>query len=76
MKSKDVKLRRAGPTDFAKVAEMHYRRGGSPWPESWAGLLDVIRQPKMWAHGEVPGGAESVRGGACGSPRPAASCWA
>ncbi|MEE6139432.1 GNAT family N-acetyltransferase [Mycobacterium sp. 050128] len=50
MKSKDVKIRRAGPGDFEKVAAMHY----PVWRRSFAGiledhLLDVIATPKLWA---------------------------
>lgn len=55
MKSSDVKIRRAGPKDFAKVAEMHY----PPWRQSWAGiledyLLDVIATPQVWADVSYP----------------------
>jgi len=55
VKSKDVKIRRAGPNDFAKVAEMHY----PPWRKSWAGILDdhvldVIATPKLWATVNYP----------------------
>ncbi|WP_077081736.1 GNAT family N-acetyltransferase [Mycobacterium numidiamassiliense] len=55
MKSTDVKIRRAGPTEFAKVADMHY----PVWRRSWAGmiedyLLDVIGTPKLWAEVKYP----------------------
>jgi GNAT superfamily N-acetyltransferase len=55
VKSKDVKLRRAGPSDFEKVAEMHF----PVWRKSWAGivedyLLDLIATPKWWATVSYP----------------------
>jgi GNAT superfamily N-acetyltransferase len=55
VKSSDVKIRRAGPNDFAKVAEMHF----PVWRQSWAGivedyLLDVMATPKFWAEVSYP----------------------
>ncbi|WAJ46986.1 GNAT family N-acetyltransferase [Mycobacterium sp. Aquia_216] len=55
MKSKDVKIRRAGPSDFEKVAAMHY----PVWRQSLAGILedhvlDVISTPKLWATVKYP----------------------
>jgi GNAT superfamily N-acetyltransferase len=55
VKSSDVKIRRAGPNDFAKVAEMHY----PVWRQSWNGILedyilDVIATPKWWATVSYP----------------------
>lgn len=46
----DVRIRRAGPDDFARVAEMHY----PVWRRSWAGVLpdatlDVLGSPRRWA---------------------------
>lgn len=45
-----VTIRRAGPGDFAPVAEMHY----PVWRQSWAGILpdstlDVLGSPRRWA---------------------------
>lgn len=45
-----ITIRRAGPDDFAPVAEMHY----PVWRQSWAGLLpdstlDVLGSPRRWA---------------------------
>lgn len=55
MKSKDVSIRRAGPSDFEKVAAMHY----PVWRRSFAGilddyLLDLIATPKLWATVKYP----------------------
>ena len=55
MKSKDVKIRRAGPSDFEKVSEMHF----PVWRQSLAGIvedfvLDVIATPKFWATVRYP----------------------
>ena len=55
MKSSDVKIRRAGPNDFAKVAEMHY----PVWRQSLNGILedhlvDLIGSPKEWATVKYP----------------------
>lgn len=55
MKSKDVKIRRAGPSDFEKVSEMHY----PVWRQSLAGIvedfvLDVIATPRFWATVSYP----------------------
>jgi GNAT superfamily N-acetyltransferase len=55
VKSGDVKIRRAGPNDFAKVAEMHY----PVWRRSWNGILedylvDLIGSPKEWATVKYP----------------------
>ena len=55
MKSSDVKIRRAGPNDFAKVAEMHY----PVWRQSWNGILedylvDVIGNAERWATVSYP----------------------
>jgi GNAT superfamily N-acetyltransferase len=55
VKSKDVKIRRAGPSDFDKVATMHY----PVWRKSWAGILenhvlDVLATPKLWATVKYP----------------------
>ena len=36
MKSSDVKIRRAGPNEFEKVAEMHF----PVWRRPWAGMLE------------------------------------
>ncbi|BBZ74496.1 hypothetical protein MPRS_55890 [Mycobacterium paraseoulense] len=46
----DVTIRRAGPNDFARVAEMHY----PVWRQSWTGILpdstlDVLGSPRRWA---------------------------
>jgi GNAT superfamily N-acetyltransferase len=48
-KSGDIRIREAKPTDFAKVAQMHY----PVWRQSWSGiladfLLDLIATPKQW----------------------------
>lgn len=45
-----VAIRRAGPNDLARVAEMHY----PVWRRSWAGILsdatlDVLGSPRRWA---------------------------
>ncbi|OBA60248.1 GNAT family acetyltransferase [Mycobacterium sp. 1100029.7] len=55
MKSSDVKLRKAGPNDFDKVAQMHY----PVWRQSWDGIvdlfvLDVIATPTLWATEKYP----------------------
>jgi GNAT superfamily N-acetyltransferase len=55
VKPKDIKIRKAGPSDFEKVAAMHY----PVWRESWAGILDdhvldVIATPKLWATVKYP----------------------
>ena len=55
MKAKDVKIRRAGPSDFDKVAAMHY----PVWRNSWVGILedhliDLIATPKLWATVKYP----------------------
>jgi GNAT superfamily N-acetyltransferase len=55
VKPSDVQIRRAGPSDFEKVAEMHY----PVWRQSWAGLvedfmLDVIATPAIWAEVSYP----------------------
>lgn len=55
MKSKDVKIRRAGPGDFEKVAAMHY----PVWRRSFAGilddyLLDLIATPQLWVTVKYP----------------------
>lgn len=55
MKSSDVKIRRAAPNEFAKVAAMHF----PVWKQSWAGiieeyLLDVMATPKFWAEVRYP----------------------
>ena len=55
MKSSDVKIRRAEPKEFAKVAEMHF----PVWKQSWAGMiddymLDVMATPKWWAEVKYP----------------------
>ncbi|WP_077089998.1 GNAT family N-acetyltransferase [Mycobacterium rhizamassiliense] len=55
MKSPDVKIRRAEPTEFEKVAEMHY----PVWRQSWSGIiedfmLDLIATPKFWATVSYP----------------------
>ena len=55
MKSPDVKIRRAGPADFEKVAQMHY----PVWRQSWSGIiedfmLDLIATPKFWATVSYP----------------------
>jgi GNAT superfamily N-acetyltransferase len=55
VKSSDVKIRRAGPNEFEKVAEMHF----PVWRQSWAGMLeaymlDVIATPKWWATVSYP----------------------
>jgi GNAT superfamily N-acetyltransferase len=51
----DVNIRRAGPSDFAKVAEMHY----PVWRRSWSGMvedfmLDLIATPTMWVEVTYP----------------------
>jgi GNAT superfamily N-acetyltransferase len=55
VKSSDIKIREAKPTDFAKVAEMHY----PVWRQSWAGILadymlDMLGTPKLWATQTYP----------------------
>lgn len=45
-----ITIRRAGPNDFARVAEMHY----PIWRQSWTGVLpdstlDVLGSPRRWA---------------------------
>lgn len=55
MKSSDVKIRRAEPKEFAKVAQMHF----PVWKQSWAGIiedymLDVMATPKWWAEVKYP----------------------
>jgi GNAT superfamily N-acetyltransferase len=55
VKSSDVKIRRAEPREFAKVAEMHF----PVWKLSWAGIiedymLDVMATPKWWAEVKYP----------------------
>ncbi len=55
MKSSDVKIRRAEPKEFAKVAQMHF----PVWKASWAGIiedymLDVMATPKWWAEVKYP----------------------
>ena len=55
MKSRDIRIRAAKPSDFAKVAEMHYL----VWRQSWAGivadyLLDIIGTPHHWATHSYP----------------------
>jgi GNAT superfamily N-acetyltransferase len=55
VKSRDVKIRRAGPNDFEKVSQLHY----PSWRTSWAGILedhvlDVIATPKLWATVKYP----------------------
>jgi GNAT superfamily N-acetyltransferase len=55
VKSKDVIIRRAGPTDFAKVSEMHF----PSWRKSWAGILDdyvldLIATPQLWVTVKYP----------------------
>ncbi|OBI10364.1 GNAT family acetyltransferase [Mycobacterium scrofulaceum] len=45
-----VTIRRAGPSDYVVVAEMHY----PVWRQSWAGVLpdstlDVLGSPRRWA---------------------------
>lgn len=55
MKSSDIKIRKAGPRDFEKVAEMHY----PVWRQSWTGIvedfmLDVMATPKWWATVSYP----------------------
>jgi len=48
--SGDLRIRRAEPTDFPEVAEMHY----AVWRRSWAGILtapvlDILGPAKRWA---------------------------
>jgi GNAT superfamily N-acetyltransferase len=48
-RSGDIRIREAKPTDFAKIAAMHY----PVWRQSWSGivddfLLDMIESPKQW----------------------------
>jgi GNAT superfamily N-acetyltransferase len=55
VKSGDVKIRRAGPDDYAKVAEMHY----PVWRKSWSGIvedfvLDIITTPEIWVKVAYP----------------------
>jgi GNAT superfamily N-acetyltransferase len=55
VKSTDVKIRRAAPKDFAKVADMHF----PVWKLSWEGivedyLLEVMATPKFWAEVRYP----------------------
>jgi GNAT superfamily N-acetyltransferase len=55
VKSSDIRIREAKPTDFAKVAEMHY----PVWRRSWAGILadymlDMLGTPKRWATKTYP----------------------
>ncbi|KLO47175.1 GNAT family acetyltransferase [Mycobacterium nebraskense] len=50
MKSRDIRIREAKPSDFDKVAEMHYL----VWRQSWNGILadymlDIIGTPRLWA---------------------------
>ncbi|SOJ54482.1 hypothetical protein MSIMFB_01974 [Mycobacterium simulans] len=50
MKSRDIRIREAKPTDFVRVAAMHY----PVWRQSWSGiiathLLDMLAQPNRWA---------------------------
>ena len=46
----DITIRQAGPSDLAKIAEMHY----PVWRRSWTGMLpdstlDVLGSPRRWA---------------------------
>jgi GNAT superfamily N-acetyltransferase len=55
VKTGDIGIREAKPTDFAKVAQMHY----PVWRQSWSGiladfLLDMIATPKRWADEKYP----------------------
>lgn len=55
MKPRDVKIRRAQPGDFEKVAQMHY----PVWRQSWIGIIedfviDLIATPKFWATVSYP----------------------
>ena len=55
MKSSGIRLREAKPSDFAKVAEMHYE----VWRRSWNGmladfLLGIIGSPRHWATTSYP----------------------
>jgi len=57
VKPGDIRIREAKPTDFAKVAEMHY----PIWRQSWTGLvaphlLDLLDSPKRWATVTYPEG--------------------
>ncbi len=50
MTNGDITIRRAGPNDFARVAEMHY----PVWRQSWTGILpdstlDVLGSPRRWS---------------------------
>ncbi|OBH14378.1 GNAT family N-acetyltransferase [Mycobacterium sp. E3247] len=52
----DIAIRRAGRTDLARVAEMHY----PVWRQSWAGVLpdatlDPLGSPRRWAILAYPG---------------------
>lgn len=52
----DIAIRRAGPSDLARVAEMHY----PVWRQSWAGVLpdatlDLLGSPRRWAILAYPG---------------------
>jgi GNAT superfamily N-acetyltransferase len=54
-KSGDIRIREAKPSDFAKVAAMHY----PVWRHSWSGILtdfvlDMIATPKLWATERYP----------------------
>jgi GNAT superfamily N-acetyltransferase len=55
VKASDIRIREAKPSDFAKVAEMHY----PVWRQSWAGILadymlDILGTPKHWATQTYP----------------------
>jgi GNAT superfamily N-acetyltransferase len=55
VKPRDIRIREAKPTDFAKVAEMHY----PVWRQSWTGMLadymlDMLATPTRWATETYP----------------------
>jgi GNAT superfamily N-acetyltransferase len=55
VKPKDIRIRKAKPSDFAKVAEMHY----PVWRASWSGIvpddtLDWVASPTRWAMETYP----------------------